>query len=65
MVIQVTAQGFILVRAECPYIQFELSCSCIQMFAVGVTNGREGGEGPQSLIGVSGRLNRVELRESL
>ena len=51
MVIQVKAQGFILVRAECPYVQFELSCSYTQMFALGVTNGREReNKGPKSLV---------------
>jgi len=36
---QICDTRFILVRTECPYVQFELSCSCTQ-FAVGVTNGR-------------------------
>jgi hypothetical protein len=41
MVVQANTQGFILVRAERPYVQFELSCSCTQKFVAGVTNGRE------------------------
>ena len=47
MVVQAKTQGFILVWAERPYLQFELSCSCTQMFAARVTNGREREQGSQ------------------
>jgi len=40
MVMQVCDTKFILVRAKCLYIQFELLRSCTR-FVVGVTNGRE------------------------
>ena len=43
MVIQVKTRDFILVRAECPYVQFELS-------QLGAQTGERGSEGPKSLV---------------
>jgi hypothetical protein len=43
------AQGFILVRAEHPYVQFELLVF-LHSFAVGVTNDRERKRAPKSLV---------------
>jgi len=37
---------FILVRAECPNVQFELSCSCIQVCSRGYKRAREGARVP-------------------
>jgi hypothetical protein len=42
-------QGSILVRAECPYVQFRL-LMFLHWFAVGVTNGRERKRAPNSLV---------------
>jgi len=36
----------ILVRAECPYVQFELSCSCTWFVLMGYKRTREGNELP-------------------
>ena len=49
MVMQVCDTRFILVRAECPYVQLDLLRSCTQ-FVIGVTNEREREPGPKSLI---------------
>jgi len=49
MVMQVCDTRFILVRAECPYVQFELLHSCTQ-FVVGVTNKQERERAPKSLV---------------
>jgi hypothetical protein len=47
--VQKKIQGFILVRAEHPYIQFELFVF-LHLLAVGVTNGRESERAPKSLV---------------
>ena len=42
MVIQAKTRVFILVRAKCPYVQFELLYSCVQFWSRGYKLAREG-----------------------
>jgi hypothetical protein len=61
-------QGFILIQAECPYVQFELLVF-LHWFAVGVTNGQDRERVPRSLIAkcyasVSVSKSSVPLGES-
>lgn len=46
MVMQGNDTRIILVRAECPYVQFELSCSCTWFVLMGYKRTREGNELP-------------------
>jgi len=43
-------RGFRLVWAECPYVQFEHSCSCTQSLQQGLQTGERGRGVPRSLV---------------